>query len=96
MSTSIQARQARSLGYDSFTHITSVPLLDFDPDGLLFDGTLTDIEIGDVWWYVTSTDDADRVARQSIAAKVTAAEASATAADLRYAELARYVARLGA
>lgn len=68
MSTSIQARQSRGLGFDSFADITDVPLVDFDCGGLLFDGDLTDMEIGAVWWFATSRDDADEAARRNIAA----------------------------
>lgn len=68
MSTAIEARQARPLNFSSFAHITSVPLVEFDSDGLLFDGVLTDTEIGDCWWYATSRDAADMTRRQSLAA----------------------------
>lgn len=94
MATSIEARVVRRpLRLDSFGHITAVPLVAFDSLGLLFDGDLTDIEIGDVWWFATSTDDADQARREAIAVSIADAEAGTNGAGWltdAYAALARY------
>jgi hypothetical protein len=100
MSTSIEARQARALNYQSFAHITSTPLVAFDSNGLLFDGTLTDTEIGDVWWYATSADDTDQAKREELAALIAEAEAKPYNENTKWltdawARLARYQIRLG-
>lgn len=96
MSTSIQAKRARSVGLDSFAHITDVPLAvdGIQPEGLLFDGELTDEQIGDVWWWVTSRDDADQTRREAIAALVADAEAGINGAGWltdAFAVLGRYL-----
>lgn len=97
MSTSIEARQAR-VNMAALANVTSARLIAIDDHGLLFEGDLTDEEVGDIWWHVTSADATDQTARESIAAKVTDAEAGTHGSGWltdAYAELARYVARLG-
>lgn len=70
---------------------------EFTRDGLLFDGALTDNEVGAVWWYATSTDDADQARREALAAMIAAAEAGTNGAGWltdAWAALARYAIRL--
>lgn len=97
MSTSIGAKVVRpQLGYGSFAHITATPLAagGITVDGLLFDGDLTDEQIGEVWWYATSRDDTDRAKREALAILVADAEAGTNGAGWltdAFAELGRYV-----
>ena len=69
MSTSVQGRVVRPrLGYDSFTHITAVPVAQggITSAGILFDGVLTVDEVAAVWRFITSRDGADQSARDTL------------------------------
>lgn len=93
MRTSVQAPLVRSVGAESFAHITSAPVAEIEGEGVLFDGVLTDEQVGDVWWFVTSVDDVDQAERESIAADIAAAEAGTHGTswlNTAYAKLARY------
>lgn len=81
MNTSVQASLVRSVGPFSFAHITTAPVLAIEGQGVLFGGALTDEEVGDVWWWVTSRDDTDQAARENIAALRSAATAPTGTAD---------------
>lgn len=81
MTTSIEGRVLRSVGLDSFADITDVPLVvpgGIDRKGLLFDGDLTDEQVGDIWWRMTSVDTGDEESRRNLAA----VRDTASAADL--------------
>jgi hypothetical protein len=101
VTTSIEARVARSqLRLDSFAHLTQAPLLQITPNGLLFDDELTDAQVFAVWWFATSTSDADQAFRESVALKIVEAETKPQNETTKwltaaYAELARYVVKYG-
>lgn len=71
MSTSIQGPVMRSIGLDTFVDITAVSLVlpgGITPDGLLFDGDLSDDEVFEVWARMTSRDDLDQARRATVRA----------------------------
>jgi hypothetical protein len=56
----------RTLGLQSFTDITDVPLVAIRRDGVTFDGDLTPEQADAVWARMTSRDDAHQARRTSL------------------------------
>lgn len=57
MSTSVEGRQGRPYEGGMFADITPVEVERFTAQGVLFDGTLTDTQVINVWWRWTTADD---------------------------------------
>ncbi len=101
MSTSIEGRVVGSVGFDSFADLTTARLESFTSSGVLFDGDLTDTEIGDVWWRMTSLDACDQTCREDLAVLIAEAESKPYNENTKwltdaFARLARYQIRLEA
>lgn len=76
----------RPICLDTFADITDAPLVltggRVDRNGLLFDGELSDEQIGAIYGRMTSRDDIDQAKRADICAKVAAVEAAPTIANI--------------
>lgn len=70
--TFVAGKRARSVNFDSFAHITAVPVAAITATGIDFGGDLIPAESEAVWWFLTSRDDADETDRRNIAALLTA------------------------
>lgn len=66
--TTVQGRRARAVNYDSFAAFTDAAVVAIGSDGVEFDADLTPETVTDIWWFMTSRDDADETARRTIAA----------------------------
>jgi len=69
VTTTVTADPARPIGYSSFAELLpGVAVLSIGVRTVTFDADLTPEQVDDVWWFVTSRDDADEARRRNIKA----------------------------